>query len=175
MGMAHYSSGKNGFQYYSELHIARIPDAKLKEIYILEDQYRSSKEYQDKYNEKDDLNWFQKVTLELQRRVLLETGILDRDILMTEEEKEKCIKSGLEELWSSRQFIQNNPEFNQLTVYLREDRSRMGGLMKNETIPDVAISDRNGNTTTMCDYYKSLQKVDSRENRYLFLIAGSVS
>lgn len=69
MGMAHFTSGKSGYDYYSyQKRIRSNPNAftdvlisrdKLIEILTLEDKYRASKEYQDKYNEKDDLQWYE--------------------------------------------------------------------------------------------------------------------
>lgn len=63
MGMAHFTSGKNGFDYFSHSkygypHGVSIQREKLIEILKVEERLRISKEYQDKYNEKDDLKWY---------------------------------------------------------------------------------------------------------------------
>jgi hypothetical protein len=59
MGMAHFTSGKNGFDYWTtNKNRVSVPFDKLVEILKLEDQYRASQEYQDKYSEKDDLQWY---------------------------------------------------------------------------------------------------------------------
>lgn len=65
--MAHYTSGKKGYYEYNtpngeqiEGHV-NIPKEKLIEILKLEDQYRASKEYQDKYSKKDDLQWYETI------------------------------------------------------------------------------------------------------------------
>jgi len=196
MGMAHFSSGKNGFEYWTfNSSKVGIPFEKLEEILKLEDKYRASKEYQDKYSEKDDLQWYEDVTLGLQRRVLIETGLFEHG--MDEEwddeakaskpmspealgkKNEKMMKNALQALWATRGNYQGRPELMKLSVYAREDRSRMGTLTSAMPMPDAKLSDRNGALTTIKQYYTSLQKdsySEEKENgRYMFIIAGSVT
>jgi len=206
MGMGHFTSGKSGYKYWglpcspNEMSV-RIPPEKLATILLLEERYRASQEYQDKYSERDDLEWFETVTIELQRRVLVETGVLDypdrddetkfnTDFSPQNLENERVIEAALLTLWGARSQYANNDSLNKLVVYSREDKSGAGVLVAGSPMPNVRISDRSGNITRMSDYYRSLQlsqgeehrgvEYDERnlprnEGRPLFIVAGSVS
>jgi len=162
MGMMHFTSGKNGYEYHhgsNPPHI-RIPKEKLIEVLKLEDIYRSSPEYQAKYSQKDELSWYRDVTIELQKRALLETGLDESDIT-----------TGLSELWDARGRWQNDPEINQLTVYQRKDRSVRGILWKDSEVPNVPLYTMSLELTSMSKYCASVKDPQLP----MFLIGGSVS
>jgi len=167
MGMMHFTSGKNGYEYWrphgvedsSEKRV-RIPKAKLIEVLELEDKYRSSPEYQAKYSEKDELSWYRDVTLEIQKRALLETGLNEDEISI-----------GLSELWEARGRWQWDPEVNQLTVYQRKDRSRRGELYESSDVPEVSLATMSHELTSLHAYCASV----TNPHLPMFLIGGSVS
>jgi len=112
------------------------------------------------YSKKDDLAWFRDVTLEIQTRALLESGL----------DKEN-IKMALEMLWSTRGQYNDDPDVNQLTIYQRKDRSRAGALAPGGDMPNVPLQTLAGSETDLKTYCKSLKNPELP----LFLISGSVS
>jgi len=161
MGMMHFTSGKNGYNYYArDPSILRIPKEKLVEILKLEDSYRSSEEYQTKYSQQDDLSRYRDVTLEIQNRALLETGLTEAEL-----------ETGLQELWSTRGSYEDDDEVNSLTVYQRKDRSRAGDLSNTSPVPNAPLRTLAGEETDLKTYCASLKN----PHLPLFLIGGSVS
>jgi len=164
MGMLHFTSGKSGYMYYGTSMPAvriRIPREKLMEILKLEDTYRASREYQDMYSKKDDLAWFKEVTIEIQKRALLETGL-----------EIENLQQGLDALWRARGDFHSDPAINQLTVYQRKDRSRAGSMFDGCLVPNVPLQTFDGTFTDLKTYCNSNFK---NPDLPLFLISGSVS
>jgi len=163
MGMTHMSSGKTGYNMYSDPPRSKtfnIPKEQIIEILRYEDKLRSSKEYQDKYSEKDSLAWFRDVTLEIQTKALLNSGIRRGDLAVA-----------LPELWSARGDYLDDPDVNALTVYQRKDRSRAGTLEPGCTMPNVSLWTMTSEITDLQKYISSFKN----PNLPLFIIAGSVS
>jgi len=169
--MAHFTAGKKGLNLYEPRYYQtdqKIPKNLLIQMYTLEDQYRSSEHYQDLYSLKDDLGWFRDITVGLQIKVLMATGFLDR------RGGEEETKRALDQYWAQRGIYSDDPDINQLTVYHRKDRSRAGSLKQHDIVPCVKLADRSGKEFTLYDYYEQLQ-LQSTQDRYLFIISGSVS
>jgi len=147
MGMMHFTSGKNGYEYWDHNEARfRIPREKLIEILKLEDKYRSSAEYQNKYSEKDELSWYRDVTVEIQTRALRETGLKPHEI-----------PTGLLELWSARGRFDDDPDVNSLTVYQRKDRSRRGNLYQDSPAPNVPLYSMDLKLTSLHGYCSSVK------------------
>jgi len=161
MGMMHYTSGKNGYEYYQPRpNCFRMGKGKLIEVLTLEEHYRSSEEYQLKYSQKDDLGWFRDVTIEIQKRALLESGFGEDEL-----------DNGLQALWSARGRFSDDPEANSITVYQQKDRSQRGALYDDSDMPNVPLVTLDGEKTDLVTYCGSLKNPDLP----LFLIGGSVS
>jgi len=159
----HMTSGKAGYNLYSDqprIKLFHIPKEQLIEILRNEDQLRSSKEYQDKYSEKDSLAWFRDVTLEIQTKALLNSGISRENLAVV-----------LPELWSARGEYLYDPDVNTLTVYQRKDRSKDGTLYPGCTMPNASLWTMTGEITNLQKYISSFKNPDLP----LFIIAGSVS
>jgi len=161
MGMYHSSSGKHKYDYNYVKTSFTLPKEVLKQVLINEDKLRASPEYQSKYNENDNLSWFEQVTTDIQLQALRECGVTD-------------LTNGLFVLRNARVEFKDDPEMNQLTVYMREDRSRLGDLRENMPVPNVPLQTLDGETVMLKDYYDSLQRSDFPP-RPLIIVAGSVS
>jgi len=164
MGMMHSTSGKNGYTYYTNPYGdavgCLIPKDKLIQIMKLEDTYRSSEEFQQKYSEKDDLAWFRDVTIEIQKRAILFSGF-----------DEGRIEEGLKALWMARGVYAEDEEINQLTVYQRKDRSRAGNLINGSPMPNVPLQTLLGTVTDLKTYCANLKQPELP----LFIISGSIT
>jgi len=159
--MYHSSSGKHKYDYNYVKTSFTLPKEVLKQVLINEDKLRASPEYQSKYNENDNLSWFEQVTTDIQLQALRECGVTD-------------LTNGLFVLRNARVEFKDDPEMNQLTVYMREDRSRLGDLRENMPVPNVPLQTLDGETVMLKDYYDSLQRSDFPP-RPLIIVAGSVS
>jgi len=160
MGMLHSSSGKSHFDLYHEPTNYRIAKDVLKRILIREDELRASEEYQTKYNQQDSLQWFKDVTQEIQFRAMRECGIIELELY-----------SALIVLNNARFEFKDDPEMNQLTVYMRLDRSRRGDLKKDDKMPNVPLIAGDGATVMLAD----LEAKSAANGKALAVIAGSVS
>jgi hypothetical protein len=132
----------------------------MKSILIREDELRASTEYQEKYNQQDDLTWFRDVTREIQMRALRENGIIEEEL-----------NTALVVLNNARFDYKDDPEMNQLTVYQRLDRSREGSLKEQHKLPNVRLVDEEGKTVMLAD----IEAKSASNGKALAIIAGSVS
>jgi len=101
--MRHFTSGKDGFDYYASDHL--IPKEYLIPIMRREDELRASPEYQAKYTEKDELQWFRDVTLEIQTKAIEESNYLNYLVnqnVAVYPDKETALKFALQGLWGTR-------------------------------------------------------------------------
>jgi len=160
MGMLHSSSGKSHFDLYHEPTNYSIPKDVLKKILIFEDAARASAQYQAKYTEQDSLQWFRDVTREIQIAALIQNGIPAADV-----------NQALVVLNNARFEFKDDPEMNQLTVYMRLDRSRRGDLRMGDKMPNASLVGDDGMTVMLAD----LEAKSAANGKALALIAGSAS
>jgi len=173
MGMAHYTSGKNGyFVNHFGSHI-RFSNEQKGELLRDEQRLRDSDRYQELYSRKDDLMWFRDVTIMLQLECLQEIIEDIRNISQLNspgEAEDRALKS----LWSLRSDCREDPNLSNVTVYQKHDRSREGTLTKGVVAPDATLADRDGNKFSFYDHISKLNE-QAGEKRPIFVIAGSVS
>jgi len=153
--MYHSTSGKNGFRPYEVRTDYQIEKSLLIQILKREDELRHSQEYQNEYTKSDDLGWLRDVTTKIQERALAEYGITD--------------SQGLIVLRNARFQYKDDPSINQLTVYMRQDRSRLGDLKYHDLAPDANLFTLENNQITFLQYLDSLPK---RPN---VIFVGSIS
>jgi len=156
--MYHSTSGKSGFEAHAQWTNYEIDQDNLRKILIREDELRSSEEYQNLYTQNDSLQWFKEVTENLQMRALKENGITD--------------VRGMTVLHNARFKYKDDPTMNNLTVYMRQDKSRRGSLRFNDLAPDANLCSLEGNNITLFEYMESLGE---RKQLPLVLLIGSVS
>jgi len=160
MGMYHSSSGKAGFDYYaSPSPSSNIPIDTMRDILIREDELRASQTWQDEYSKEDNLRWFEEVTYRIQLQALMDNGI-----------SEGRLNVGICALKSARFMYKDDPDMNQLTVYMRHDRSRKGSLQQGDDTPNVPLHTIEGTPIMLHDYIKNLNS-----KKPLFVMAGSLS
>lgn len=161
MGMFHSTSGKRGYEWYCPPHesiLNHIPRSIMKQMLKREEELRSSKEYHEKISKHDDLAWIRDVTVNIQMQVLTEFGYANT--------------SGMTALNYARVQYKDDPEMNKITVYQRQDRSRLGDLSVGSELPNVRLCTMDGEETTLHDYIKKIQG-DSK--RPLVITAGSIT
>jgi len=155
MGMYHSTSGKRGFEAYAVSTEYQIEKEILRNVLIREDQLRASEEFQKEYSKDDNLEWLRDVTLRIQMEALSEYGIVD--------------PRGLIVLRNARFKFKEDPSMNNLTVYMRQDRSKRGTLNFHDMAPDSSLCCLDGTDTTLFDYMKSIG------NLPLIILAGSAT
>jgi hypothetical protein len=80
--------------------------------------------------------------LKIQEQALREHGF----------EEEEKLKQALSELHTARYRYRTNPEVNNLTVYMREDKSKKGTLKKDQILPQVTLCQLDGKKTTLYEH-----------------------
>jgi hypothetical protein len=163
MGMYHSTSGKIGYDAYTEIIDKRYITAdKMKLILQREDQLRMSPEYHAMISERDDLGWIKHVTEQLQQNVLIEFGYDPVQFMPY--------------LHSARARFANNEDMNKLTVYQRMDRSTRGNLVKGATLPNVKLctlyDEGCCEEVYLYDYIQTIQKESGRP---MLISAGSIT
>jgi len=124
-----------------------------------EDILRFSDEVQQQYTMAgENLKQIESVTADLQKKALAEFGFTDPEALIA--------------LHNVRFYYQNDPEINQLTVYMRKDRCIAGKLYNGCNAPNTTLFSLNGEKTTLFDYKNS---IDPLSERSLVICAGSIS
>jgi len=155
MGMFHSTSGKRGFEGFAVPTDFKIEKDILRNILIREDQLRASEEFQKEYSANDDLGWLRDVTIRIQKQALSENGIED--------------PNGLTVLRNARFEFKDDPSMNNLTVYMRQDRSKSGTLNVHDMAPNAFLCSLDGTDTTLFDYMKSIGDLP------LIILAGSAT
>jgi hypothetical protein len=159
MGMTHSTSGKRGFDLYKNSTSCIIDRETLIKILKREDILRFSDEVQQQYTMAgENLKQIESVTADLQKKALAEFGFTDPEALIA--------------LHNVRFYYQNDPEINQLTVYMRKDRCIAGKLYNGCNAPNTTLFSLNGKKTTLFDYKNS---IDPLSERSLVICAGSIS
>jgi len=160
MGMYHSTSGKRGFDPFYKRTNYVIPKETLKKILIREDELRASPEMQERYSAYDSLNWIKTVTEQIQEMALHEFGFSDPE--------------GGVVLNNARFVYKDDPEMNQLTIYMREDKSRRGDLLVGDMYPNANLKRLDGSPISLHDYISSIRGA-LPSSRPLVLLAGSVT
>jgi len=160
MGMFHSTSGKRGYEWFSPHSDTPhfIPRSIMKQMLEREEQLRMSKEYHEKISQSDELTWIRDVTVDLQSQVLREFGYLNT--------------AGMTMLNYARVQYKDDPEMNSITVYQRQDRSRLGDLTVGSELPNARLCTLTGEETTLHDYIKKIQGDSARP---LVITAGSIT
>jgi len=162
MGMYHSTSGKYGFQPHWKPSFLTIPKWQLKKIMMREEELRMSEEIQQKYTDSDNLEHLRNVTINLQRRALLENGII-----------EDQMEEALNVLHNARFMYQHDPDMNNITIYQRKDRSREGNVEMGLPIKeDITVYDLESKQVNLHQYVKDLVANDPLP---VIIFAGSVS
>jgi len=119
-------------------------------VLIREEELRFSKEYLEACEKAKNFDKIIELTVELQQKVLKEFGLNEN--------------RGLDVLNNARFEFKNDPEMNDLTVYMRQDRSANGNISEkvDETAPDVALLTLQGEPTTLQQYIKSLKSQEPK-------------
>jgi len=157
--MTHSTSGKRGFDLYKNSTSCIIDRVTLIKILKREDILRFSDEVQQQYTMAgENLKQIESVTADLQKKALAEFGFTDPEALIA--------------LHNVRFYYQNDPEINQLTVYMRKDRCIAGKLYNGCNAPNTTLFSLNGEKTTLFDYKNS---IDPLSERSLVICAGSIS
>jgi len=157
--MTHSTSGKRGFDLYKNSTSCIIDRETLIKILKREDILRFSDEVQQQYTMAgENLKQIESVTADLQKKALAEFGFTDPEALIA--------------LHNVRFYYQNDPEINQLTVYMRKDRCIAGKLYNGCNAPNTTLFSLNGEKTTLFDYKNS---IDPLSERSLVICAGSIS
>jgi len=159
MGMTHSTSGKRGFDIYSQPTSCRIDKETLIKILKREDVLRFSDEIQQQYTMAgEDIKQIEAVTIDLQKKALAEFGFTDPEALVA--------------LHNVRFYYQTDPEINQITVYMRKDRCISGNLYNGCSAPNTKLLSLKGEPTTLFEYKNS---IDPLSERSLVICAGSIS
>jgi len=156
MGMYHSTSGKRGFDAFFQHTDLKIDKEVLKTVLIREDQLRASEEMQQKYSMFDQLAWIRDVTREIQKIALQENGIDD--------------PRGMIVLNNARFEYKDDPEMNNLTIYMREDKSTRGNLRVGDKVPDAFLRRLDGTEISLLEYLNN-----RNSTRPTVLLAGSVT
>lgn len=161
MGMFHSTSGKRGYDWYSppgSQILNLIPRSIMKQMLKREEELRMSKQYHEKISMHDDLAWIRDVTIDIQKQVLREFGYNNT--------------AGMTALNYARVQYNDDPEMNKITVYQRQDRSRLGNLSVDSDLPNVRLCTLDGEDTTLHEYIK---KIQGNSGRPLVITAGSIT
>jgi len=160
MGMYHSSSGKEGFGAYVGSPVSYFTKEIIRKILIREDELRASDFWQSEYSKEDRLQWFEEVTHRIQIEALEDNGVAAEELLTR----------GIDALRRARFRYKDDPNMNQLTVYMRNDRSREGSLLQGDDAPNVPLHTIEGTPIMLHEYIKNLNS-----NKPLFVMAGSIS
>eukprot|EP00243_Klebsormidium_subtile_P011624 TRINITY_DN6681_c0_g3_i1.p1 TRINITY_DN6681_c0_g3~~TRINITY_DN6681_c0_g3_i1.p1 ORF type:complete len:222 (-),score=28.48 TRINITY_DN6681_c0_g3_i1:32-697(-) len=129
----------------------------LKAMLRREHELRRSPATQEKYakaEEREDTDWMD-VTIELQKEVVREFGM------------EENMDSALLQLRTAARTYPNDPDFREIPLYVKYQRSRAGHLKPGDAVPDVMLMKLDGALQRLKDL--------AAGTRPLVLLAGSMT